>query len=144
YDASLYQDTLNREKDNSALQFYSTLERDYLSKIAMDRQLIIYRDVQMYVADSPAYDVRFQWGTIDYDYIHKINADVLVLSKQRLHDFTQEGAQERALDPDFASAYQFYKDALAGTVTGYDLLYQDESGIAYVSAPLYKSFFATK
>ncbi len=144
YDTSLYQDALNREKDSSALQFYSALERDYLPKIVLDRQLIIYRDAQMYVADEPAYDVRFQWGTIDYDYVHKINADVLVLSKGRLHDFTQEGAQERALDPDFVRAYQFYKDALAGTVTGYDLLYQDENGIAYLSAPLYKSFFATK
>jgi hypothetical protein len=144
YDASLYQDALNREKDSPALQFYSALEQDYLSRIVLNRQLIIYRDVQMYIAETPAYDVRFQWGTIDYDYIRKINADALVLSKQRLHDFTQEGAQERALEPDFANAYQFYKDALAGTVTGYDLLYQDENGIAYLRAPLYKSFFTAR
>jgi hypothetical protein len=140
-DLSLYEDTLHRELNSPALQFYTRLNQDYLPHMVLNRQLVIYRDVQMYVPESPAYDVKFQWGTIDYDYLRKTKPDLLILNKQRLHDFTQPGAQGRALDPDFAQAYRFYRDALDAKLTGYTLLYQDETGMAFLGTGLHNEFF---
>jgi 4-amino-4-deoxy-L-arabinose transferase-like glycosyltransferase len=143
-DVPRYRATLNREYDNPSLQFYSGLEQDYLSGLGLDRRLIVFRDVTMYVPDSPQYDVRFQWGIADYGDIQKIHADLLVLNKQHLRDYTQPGQLETASDPNFAQTYRFYQDALTGNVTGYTLLYQDDFGIAYLGTTLYDQFFASR
>ena len=47
----------------------------------------------------------------------------------------------RALDPNFAQAYQFYKDAVDARLTGYTLLYQDETGMAFLGTGLHTEFF---
>lgn len=142
-DISLYTENIHREENNPSLQFYSKLEQGYLSKIVLNRQLVIFRDVMMYVPNLPMYDDHFKWGVSNYDTALKDNPDVLILNKQHLYDYTQPGQTESASDPDFALTVQFYNDALNGTVTGYTMLYQDDFGIAYVSTPLYEHFFTS-
>jgi hypothetical protein len=107
----------------------------------LNRQLVIFRDVMMYVPNLPSYDDHFKWGVSNYDTALKDNPDVLILNKQHLYDYTQEGQIETASDPDFALTVEFYNDVLNRTVAGYTMLYQDEFGIAYVSTPLYDHFF---
>jgi hypothetical protein len=140
-DVSMYKENLYREETSPSIQFYSALERDYLSKIVLDRQLVIFRDVMMYVPNLPSYEDHFKWGVSNYDIALKNNPDVLILNKQHLYDYTQPGQAESASDPDFALTVKFYKDVLNGTVDGYTLLYQNEFGIVYLSAPLYDQFF---
>ena len=142
-DVSLYEENLHREENSPSLQFYAKIEREYLSKIVLDRQLLILRDARMYVPNLPLYDDHFKWGVSDYDTALKDNPDVLILNKQHLYDYTQPGQTESASDPDFALTVQFYNDVLNGTVAGYTLLYQDEFGIVYLSAPLYDQFFVS-
>jgi hypothetical protein len=143
-DISLYTENLHREETSPSLQFYAKIEQDYLSKIVLDRQLVIFRDVMMYVPNLPSYDDHFKWGVSNYDIALKDNPDLLILNKQHLYDYTQEGQIESASDPDFALTVQFYNDVLNGTVAGYTLLYQDEFGIVYLSAPLYDQFFVSQ
>ncbi len=143
-DISLYTENLYREENNPSIQFYAKLEQDYLSKIVLNRQLVIFRDVMMYVPNLPSYDDHFKWGVSNYDTALKDNPDLLILNKQHLYDYTQEGQIESAADPDFALTVEFYNDVLNGTVAGYTLLYQDEFGIAYLSTPLYEQFFASQ
>jgi hypothetical protein len=140
-DVSMYKENLYREETSPSIQFYSALERDYLSKIVLDRHLVIFRDVMMYVPNLPSYEDHFKWGVSNYDIALKNNPDVLILNKQHLYDYTQPGQAESASDPDFALTVKFYKDVLNGTVDGYTLLYQNEFGIVYLSAPLYDQFF---
>ena len=142
-DISMYQENLHREETSPSLQFYSTIEQDYLSKIVLDRQLVIFRDVGMYVPNSPRYEDHFKWGVSDYETALKHDPDVLILSKQHLYDYTQPGQVEGAKDPDFALTVQFYKDVLNGTVEGYTLLYQNDFGVVYLSIPLYENFFSS-
>ena len=142
-DISLYTENIHREENNPSLQFYTKLEQGYLSKIVLNRQLVIFRDVMMYVPNLPMYDDHFKWGVSNYDTALKDNPDVLLLNKQHLYDYTQPGQAESASDPDFALTVQFYNDVLNGTVTGYTMLYQDDFGIAYVSTPLYEHFFTS-
>ncbi len=142
FDTEHYIAELNKEKDSQAIQFYEKLDDAVFSKIPADDHLVIFRDVRMYVADLPRWEVKFRWGTQDYAVVQKANADVLVLSKQKLYDYTQEGAVELALDQtEFAEAARFYKDALNGQVEGYHLIYQDDFGVAYISTALYDQYF---
>ncbi|MBE0672913.1 MAG: hypothetical protein IH588_20230 [Anaerolineales bacterium] len=142
-DVELYTENLHREETSPSLQFYAKIEKDYISKIVLDRQLIIFRDVMMYVPNAPRYQDHFKWGVSDYEVALKNNPDVLILNKQHLYDYTQPGQLETASDPDFALTVQFYNDVLNGTVTGYTLLYQDEFGIVYLRTPLYDQFFVS-
>jgi hypothetical protein len=138
---AMYDENLHREETSPSIQFYSTLEKDYLSKIVLDRPLVIFRDVMMYVPNLPRYEDHFKWGVSNYEIALKDNPDLLILNKQHLYDYTQPGQVESAADPGFALTAQFYKDVLSGRVDGYTLLYQNDFGIVYLSAPLYDQFF---
>jgi hypothetical protein len=142
-DASMVTENLYREQTSPSIQFYSKIEQDYLSKIVLNRQLVIFRDVMMYVPNLPSYEDHFKWGVSNYEIALKNNPDLLILNKQHLYDYTQPGQAESAADPDFALTVQFYNDVLNGTVAGYTLLYQNEFGIVYLSSPLYDQFFAS-
>ena len=140
-DVAQYMDTLNREKNNPSLNFYSALDHNDLSRLTLDRQLVVFRDVAMYVPNSANDKVYYQWGVSGYADIHKFNADLLMLSKQHLRDYTQPG--QTAVDPNFSDAVHLYKDALAEQVQGYTLIYQDDFGMAYLSTPLADQFLST-
>ncbi len=101
-DISMVNENIHREETSPSIQFYSRIEQDYLSKIVLDRQLVIFRDVMMYVPNAPRYDDHFKWGVSNYDIALKNNPDVLILNKQHLYDYTQPGQAESAADPDFA------------------------------------------
>jgi preprotein translocase subunit SecB len=71
-----------------------------------------------------------------------VNPDVLILWRQRIYDYTQQGAQENALDPvSFQDMYQFYMDASQDKLKGYHLVYQNSIGLMFVSNTLYQIFF---
>lgn len=141
--ASLYTENLHREETSPSLQFFYKIERDYLSKIVLDRQIVFFRDWMMYVPNSPKYEDHFKWGVSDYEIATRHNPDLLILNKQHLYDYTQTGQVEGAKDSDFALTVEFYKNVLNGTVEGYTLLYQDDTGIVYLSTPLYDQFFVS-
>lgn len=143
-DMSLYEENLYREETSPSIQFYAKIEQDFLSRIVLDRQLVIFRDVSMYVPNTPKYEDHFKWGVSDYHTALKNNPDVLIMNKQHLYDYTQPGQVEDAKDPDFALTVQFYKDVLAGTVQGFTLLYEDNFGTVYLSTPLYEQFFSSE
>ncbi|HEX8992720.1 MAG TPA: hypothetical protein VF784_13660 [Anaerolineales bacterium] len=140
-DIPAYFDALHREQTSPSLQYFSALDRDYLSRITANKPLVVFRDVAMYVPDSPTYDVHFQWGVSGYPDIQKINPDLIILSVQHCRDYTQPGQLEAAVDPNFAQAYKFYSDALSGNVSGYTLLYRDGMGMTFLRAELYDQFF---
>jgi len=140
-DVAQYMDTLYREKNNPSLNFYSALDRNDLSRLKLDRPLVVYRDVVMYIPNSANDKVFYQWGVAGYADIHKFNADLLMLSKQHLRDYTQPG--QVAVNPNFSDAVHLYKDALAEQVQGYTLIYQDDFGMAYLSTPLADQFLST-
>jgi 4-amino-4-deoxy-L-arabinose transferase-like glycosyltransferase len=143
-DVSLYKENLHREENSRSLKFYSRIEQDYLSRIVLDRPLIIFRDVMMYIPNLPIYEDYFKWGVSNYDIAFRHNPDLLILNKQHLYDYTQPGQVESARNKDFVLTVQFYKDVLNGTVKGYVLLYEDDFGIVYLSAPLYNQFMTSQ
>jgi hypothetical protein len=142
YDQTLYLDELNKEKDSRALRFYDALQKNLFARIPPDDYIYIYRDVRVYIPDLPRWQATHRWGTVDYAFIQKNKFDVLVLWKQRLYDYTNEGAADLALDQaDFAEAARFYHDALNHRLTDYTLVYEDDYGLAYISNALYDLYF---
>ena len=140
-DINRYQAVLTREEHNNSLAFYNTLESQYLPRIQSDKQLVVYRDVQMYFPATSKWNVRTYWKS-SYSTLTLVNPDILVLWRQRIYDYTQQGAQESALDPvSFQDMYQFYVDASQDKLRGYHLIYQNSIGLMFVSDALYQKFF---
>jgi hypothetical protein len=140
-DIELYRHVLTREQTEESLAFYQKLESDVLPKIQSDEQLTVFRDVRMYLPDDSRWIVRSYWNS-SYSTIEEIHPDIILLWSQRILDYTQEGAQQSAVDPaTFNDTYQFYVDADNDQLRGYKLVYRDSEGLFFVSDELYEKFF---
>jgi hypothetical protein len=145
YGIHLYAENMQKEKKSVEVQFFDELNANYLSLIPLDKHMVIFRDVRMYVADSPRWDVKHRWGLTDYSVIEKINPDMVILWKQRLYDYTNDTSIDRALDSgDFANARLFYKDALNDNLQGYILLFENDFGSAFLKRDLFEIYFPTR
>ena len=137
----MFREVLAREENEGSLAFYSILERDVLLRIPTDSQLVVFRDVRMYFPEDPQWVVRSYWNS-NYKVIEKIEPDLIILWAQRILDYTQEGAQENALDPEsFQNTYNFYVDVDNDQLRGYRLIYRDANGLFFVSDEIYDEYF---
>ncbi len=139
-DIQIYREVLAREEHEESLVFYSVLENDYLPRLQTDEQLVVFRDVRMYFPDDSRWVVRSYWNS-NYSTIEEIKPDLIILWSQRILDYTQEGAQENAVDPAaFEDTHQFYVDADHDQLRGYRLVYRDSEGLFFVSDEIYEEF----
>jgi hypothetical protein len=140
-DISLFQEVLVREKNETSLVFYNTLERDYLPRIQTNQQLKVFRDVRMYFPEGPRWNIRTYWNS-KYSTIEKIKPDIIILWSQRILDYTSESAQKNAVDPaTFQDTYTFFVDANNDQIRGYRLIYRDKVGLMFVSDAIYELYF---
>jgi len=137
YSVDFYRDSFHKDANSDALAFFSIIEPEYLSRLAVDRKLTILRDVQVYISDDPRWDVKHRWGMIHYGYIERLQPDVIVLWKQQVHDYTNADMAGRVVHPEvYAEALPFYQDALHEQIDGYKLLYENDFGMFFLSDPL--------
>ena len=140
-DIELYNEVLIREETEASLVFYHALEQDVFPRIQTDEELVVFRDVRMYLPDDSRWVVRSYWNA-NYETIETIEPDLILLWSQRIADYTQEGAQESAVDPAaFEDTYQFYMDVKNESLRGYKLVYRDSEGLLFVSEELYAQYF---
>ncbi|HKI54975.1 MAG TPA: hypothetical protein VJ987_12685, partial [Anaerolineales bacterium] len=140
-DLELYQNVLVREDHEESLNFYNILKNNYLQRIQSDEKLVVYRDVRMYFPDGPQWIIRSSWNS-SYTDINQIKPEIIIIWRQRILDYTREGAQENAVDPEtFQSIYQFYVDADRDHLDGYHLIYRDNEGLFFVNEALYDEYF---
>jgi hypothetical protein len=139
-DIDLYSSVLYREQEEASLVFYRILEGEYLPLIQADDTLVVFRDVRMYFPEDPRWIVRTYWNS-SYRTIDKIKPDLIILWAQRILDYTQAGAREKAVNPEsFQDTYQFYVDADSDQLRGYRLVYRNAEGLFFVSEKLYEDF----
>jgi hypothetical protein len=74
------------------LNFYSTLEKNYLIKIPADEPLVIYRDVRIYFPKGGNRRILSFFNVITYADIKKKKPDLIILRHQHIWDYTREGA----------------------------------------------------
>jgi hypothetical protein len=143
WDIDYYLKQLTREQTSTSINFYTTLDREYLSKIPDTIPLNIYRDIRVYVPPSNRWNAQIKWGVVDYNYIHDNNFDIVILSRQRALDYTNKGVIENAQDPNqMQRTFSFYSNALKGEMANYQLLFQNDFGLMFISQQLFDEFFA--
>jgi hypothetical protein len=141
-DVPLYRTVLAREETNPQLAFYKALDRDYLSRLPADQDVLIYRDVRAYFPQSGNRRVRSFFNTTTYQSLDRIHPDIVILWRQRVLDYTNAESIQNAIDPAaFHDVNVFFADARKGMLRGYHVLYQNEADIAFVRDDLYSEYF---
>jgi hypothetical protein len=143
WDIHFYSKELNREKNNPSITFFTNLEEEYLTEIAIEKKISVYRDIRVFVPDTLPWDSKYKWGIVNLAYIQELNPDLIMLSRQRARDYTTPGVVEAADDPaQMEKTFDFYMNALDHFIPGYHFLYEDNFGLAFLRDDLYRKYFA--
>jgi hypothetical protein len=143
-DINLYQFNLTREQTNQAIQFYNTINTQYLHDLPSDQKYVIFRDVRMYFPDSASDRVISFYVTTNYATVQRYKPDIILLWRQRLSDYLQPGATSNAINKDaFTAVHQFFSDANQNQLIGYHLIYRNSTGLAFVSDAVYQKYFSS-
>ena len=140
-DVQRYTAFLNRAEGKPALQFYD-LALEVLQPLP-DRDIFVYHDVRMYFPGTHHWETDAAFMPLDYDYIRSRDFDVILIMQQRIYDYLSPSAQ--GIDPEkFARSQNFYRDAEAGTIEGYHLVFRDDFGLIFVKDEPYQQYFDGK
>lgn len=138
-----YLEKLYRVRDSASISFYQQLVDQEFGKIPDQIPIKVYRDIRIYVPDDLSWDIDMKWNLVDYNFIQENEYDIVLLSRQRMLDYTHPNSLQNAEDlAQMTRTYQFYSDASIGSLNGYTLLYEDGYGLAFISNDLYERFFS--
>lgn len=143
WDVGYYEQKLHRADNKPTLAYFENFKNEYLLMIPGDRELYIYHDPQIYVAESDRWYTDLSFEMLDYKYFNEPTPHFIILQQQRIWDYTNEFAVENYLDPAQGErSYLFYTDADAGNLAGFRLVYRDEAVLAFVREDVYLEYFA--
>ncbi len=138
-DIGIYAGELTREENSAAMQFSHEVE-NILAPLPAERTVHILSDVRIYLPPREQWYSEAGFELPDYDFITQNNFDVLLIMQQRVYDYLNENIS--GLDQaEFAKNQTFYKDARAGNVKGYHLVYKDEFGLIFIRDDLYREYW---
>ncbi len=134
--------TISREETSPSIALFKTFESIYSPQLPQDTPLIIYRDWRAYVADNLHWQVIYNWGLANYDYIRENKPDFLFIENENAQYFSDESKLTIALDKDeFERMFTFYSGVMNEKVTGYHLLYKNDFGYIFTSDNFFKRYF---
>ena len=138
-DVAMFQAQVSRVEDDERLSFFEETQR-VLEPLA-GQKLKVYYDYRLYVpTDMPNWQIETSFDLLSYAYIQEHDFDVLLLLQQRIWDYTNPNAV--GIDPEaFALSQQFYRDADAGEIEGYDLVYRTPLALVFVKESLCAAYF---
>ena len=127
------QAAFHREKTSPELAFFDHVE-DKLAPIS-ERDLTIYFDYRLYLPRKENWQIHTNFEMLTYNYIQQNGFDVLLLLRQRINDYLKPNAV--GIDPaKFVESQAFYQAARDGKIEGYQLLYEDETGLIFIRTEL--------
>lgn len=128
-DVEILSSQITREENNASIQFYEKIKKILAEKT--QESLHVYFDYRLYLPDDNAWIKETSYDLLTYPFIQEKDFDVLLLQQQRIMDYLQEGVE--GIDPEqFELSQQFYRDANAGNLEGYELIYRDETGLIFI------------
>lgn len=131
-DYNRYFQTLNRENQSQALEFYRQLDKTYLSGLPRDVRLTVFRDPYVYLPPLGNIAVNMKWGSADYDDIDSIKPDLIMLEKDFIRVYSDPKTISISFDQEQARrSYEFYLDAKNGSLKGFPKLLDTTFGIAF-------------
>ena len=142
WDVEEYDTQLNREASSKSIEFYDAVETACIDPIPDEIFLVISHDRAIYVPISEGWYTELTRSLVDYEYVQETNYHLLLLSQQRIRDYTQLDSLETAVDKtEMMAAQEFFADVVAYEVEGYNLCYENPFGFAYVREDLYQKYF---
>jgi hypothetical protein len=136
-DIQFYQDILYREDQSPNIAFYQDVETVLEELNIATQNLVVYRDLTAYVPPKSNYEVIFNWRLASYDFINRTQPDLLILEMDYILAFTKPNAVANAVDPgDMKAWQQFYGDAYTDQIPGFEIIYQNDYGLALLSSDL--------
>jgi hypothetical protein len=140
-DIPVFIERIQRAENNPAILFYDQV-LTALQLLPAD-PLYVYYDYRLYISGKEGWRTETNYDLLNYDFIQTNNFDVLLLLQQRIRDYLNPNAN--GINPtDFAISQKFYRDAQAGAIQGYRLLYSDEEGLVFVRDDIYTEYFEPK
>lgn len=137
-DNAIIQKRYSAIEGNASIAFYneSMLRLDRLK----GKQQKVYYDYRLYFPSNEKWSGGTNYDLLDYAYIQENNFTILMLSAQRIADYLNPNVT--GVDPEkFAENQRFYRDAKAGEIAGYHLLYRDQKALLYISQQICLSDF---
>jgi hypothetical protein len=130
---------LHREDNSPAIGFYEGLEGELSAIENREKPLVVLRDMRVYIPDQNKFVLNTQTGPFDYDYLGRVDPEMIVLWKQRILDYTNDGVLENAKDyTHMKEIVRFYTDAGMRTIDGYEFFFEDDFGIVFIKRDLYR------
>ncbi len=140
-DIDLYLRFNNKVEDKPALQF-NDLARGALALLPEGR-FFVYHDVRMYFPPPRDWKAEAVFQPLDYEYIRSRDFDVILIMQQRISDYLNPAVE--GIDAEkFAQSQDFYRDANAGMIEGYQLVFRDDFGLVFVEDNLFHRYFEGK
>jgi len=138
-DVAMVQAQVTRVEDDERLSFFD--ETQAVLQPLAEQKSKVYYDYRLYVpADTPNWQIETSFDLLSYAYVQEHNFDVLLLLQQRIWDYTN--AEAVGVNPEaFALSQQFYRDADAGEIEGYDLVYRTPLALVFVKENLCAAYF---
>jgi hypothetical protein len=131
--------SLHRADNNPRIQFYGQASTA-LAPIS-SLSLHVYYDYRLYVPDTSGWSAETNYDLLEYGYIGQGDFDVLLLLEQRIRDYLAPDVT--GIDPAyFALSQAFYRDAEAGSINGYHLVFRNSVGLVFVREDLYSRNYA--
>jgi hypothetical protein len=131
--------SLHRADNNPRIQFYGQASTA-LAPIS-SLSLHVYYDYRLYVPDTSGWSAETNYDLLEYGYIGQGDFDVLLLLEQRIRDYLAPDVT--GIDPaSFTLSQAFYRDAEAGSINGYHLVFRNSVGLVFVREDLYSRNFS--
>lgn len=128
-----YQAQLHKEETSASINFFNKVDGAYLADLPADTNFTFYRDWRAYVAPQSNWSLAMSWDLMDYDTLNETQPDFLFLEAENITYFSDQAKLAIALNESvMKSKYEFYSDAKANTVSGYQLLAEGAFGKAFV------------
>ncbi len=137
-DVHAYSLKMNQAENDPHILFYDEMQNELAP--LQEKVISVYYDYHMYLPQHTGWVQTTSYGLLDYDFINENGFDVLVLERQRIDDYLNPSVT--GIDPTaFALCQDFYRNAQTGTIDGFRLLFENETGLLFVSEDMYQVHF---
>jgi hypothetical protein len=133
-----YRDVLNRENTSASLRFYRQLNDIYLSRLAPDDRVSVVREVEMYLPPSSKWDDDVRRERFGYDYVNDARPDLVLLRTNTIRRQSDPNYVSRVYPTDreqWLRSYDLYRDATAGSLSGFCKVLETDFGVAFLAKP---------
>jgi 4-amino-4-deoxy-L-arabinose transferase-like glycosyltransferase len=129
-----------RAESNQEIAFYA-LAMEKLEPLGQD-PVSAYYDYRLYLPEKENWSAETSYELLSYAFLDSRQYDLLFLYNQRIRDYLDPSAE--GIDPQaFEQSQAFYRDAEAGTIEKYYLLFKNETALLFIRDGFCQQYYVT-